>query len=132
MERCRQSAARVGGHRAPISVFTTEQIRELIRLDRIIDFYNDRYWRRFSREIMREQHFECQRCKEKGRYRAAECVHHVKHLREHPELAYSRYYIDSSGRKRRQLIALCNDCHNAEHHRFFSAGRKHFHNAERW
>ena len=49
--------------------------------------------------------FECQKCKNKGKYHKAETVHHIKHLKDFPELAL----VDSN------LISLCNACHNEEH-----------------
>ena len=55
-------------------------------------------------------HNECQICKAKGRYSKATTVHHVKHLREHPELALTIF-----DGKNRQLISVCDACHNRLH-----------------
>lgn len=45
---------------------------------------------------------------------AADTVHHVKHVRDYPELALSAYYYEQ-GTKRRQLVAICKECHALEH-----------------
>lgn len=55
-------------------------------------------------------HYECQHCKAAGRYRRAEIVHHVKHLRDRPDLALSIWDGDE-----RQLVSVCKPCHEAEH-----------------
>ena len=96
-------------------VYSTEQIRELIRQGDAAAFYNDRTWRRLSREVMAEQHNECQHHKARGRYAKAQMVHHVMHLRDHPELAYSKTHTDADGKEQRNLVALCFECHEAEH-----------------
>ena len=52
---------------------------------------------------------------------------------EHPELAYSKTYIDSNGQEQRNLILLCSQCHEAVHandrHKPREIG---FKNEERW
>lgn len=67
------------------------------------------------REVMDEHHNECQDCKEKGKYKRAVMVHHEKPLRERPDLALMKYYMDEQGRKHRQLTPLCDLCHEARH-----------------
>ena len=71
-------------------MFTVNQIKEMIRQNDMHAFYNDRGWRRISHEVMREQHNECQLCRQHGRYSRAKVVHHVCYLRKRPDLAYSR------------------------------------------
>ena len=94
---------------------TKDQIIELIAKGDLYPFYNGRQWRRLSHEIMTEQHHECQLCKERGRHRRARLIHHVNELKKRPDLAYERYYTDEHGTIRRNLIALCQDCHEAQH-----------------
>lgn len=114
-------------------MYTISQIKKLIAKNNILAFYNDSYWRRLSKSIIKEQHGECQHCKENGKYSPAILTHHVKELRKHPELAYSRYYVDTNGIKHRQLVALCNDCHEKEHpNRFHKKKSSKFTNEERW
>ncbi|MDO0826080.1 HNH endonuclease [Desulfosporosinus nitroreducens] len=52
---------------------------------------------------------ECQRCKGEGNLHVAECVHHKKHLRKHPELALAGS----------NLISLCLAFHDIEHSLLF-------------
>lgn len=111
---------------------TTAQIVALIAAGDVSPFYNDRAWRRLAREVRREQHNECQYCRQKGRYRRARYVHHVMRLREHPELAYCRFYLDSQGQAHRNLVACCFDCHEAQHPERFAQKPKPQLNQERW
>lgn len=112
--------------------FTTEGIKKLIEENRVGEFYNSRGWRRLSHEVITEQNNECQHCKQRGKVKPATVAHHVKHLREYPELAYCRYYIDTDGTRCRQLVALCAACHEAEHKRGFAPKKEHFRNSEKW
>lgn len=68
-------------------------------------FYKSREWRRKRWQILRRDNYECQKCKKEGRYHKAETVHHIKHLKDCPELAL----VDSN------LVSLCFNCHNEEH-----------------
>ena len=97
--------------------FTVEEIEKLIADNRLDIFYNSRYWRWFSHQVRKEQNNECQFCKSRGKYSRARIAHHVKHLKERPDLAYSRYYIDENGVKHRQILASCFNCHEEEHDR---------------
>lgn len=95
-------------------------IRYLIRKKRIIDFYDSKAWRQKRLEILRANHFECKRCADAGRYHKADTVHHIKHLRDRPDLAFD----DDN------LVPLCTSCHWDMHHE-----RKEdsvFTNEERW
>lgn len=114
-------------------MFTTQQIKRLINTDSLHRFYNSRSWRNLSHAVMREQHNECQLCKEKGKYSKAVVVHHVNFIRRRPDLAYSRTYTDGEGRERKQLIALCHDCHEMIHERgAYRCISKKFMNEEKW
>ena len=114
-------------------MFTVIEIKELIRTGRVDKFYNDKFWRRLSKDVRREQNNECQLCKAKGIYTPSTITHHVNHLRKRPDLAYSRYYIDRDGKKKRQLIGVCDACHEAEHpDRHNNVAKPRFTNVERW
>ena len=91
---------------------TVQEIYGLIKTNQVHQFYNDGAWKQLAATIRKEQHNECQRCKANGKYHYAVLVHHVNHLREHPELAYSKTYIDSNGQEQRNLILLCSQCGN--------------------
>ena len=91
-------------------------------------FYDWTEWRALSQEVLALDNFECQRCKAHGRYSRAEIVHHVKHVKDRPDLALSVY--DGHGR---QLISLCRACHEAEHpERMRKSKYKAPFNIERW
>ena len=113
-----------------------EWINKLIELNTLDRFYNSKHFKRLRREVLREQHYECQRCKEKGKLtivkdtkKKSGVVHHIKYVREHPELSLSKYYIDDKGIKQRNLIVLCNECHEIVHDRFSISEPL---NEERW
>lgn len=84
--------------------------------------YNSKRWKRKRLDILVRDKFECQDCVERLRAAALEgrhltgndvkiCraveVHHIKELKEYPELAYD----DDN------LISLCTQCHNLRHGR---------------
>ena len=103
-------------------MLTTDEIRSLIEADRTDVFYNSKPWRRLSRRIIRKARGECQLCRAEHRLTRAVLVHHVKSLREHPELAYEPS----------NLMPLCHDCHERMHKRGLYAERIGFINEERW
>lgn len=115
--------------RAPAFSFGGEhQIEKLItaiKRGNVRKFYKSKPWRKKRREILRRDNRECQKCKANGGYHEAETVHHVKHLKDRPELAL----VDSN------LISLCFTCHNQEHpeklKRFKVNKREHI-TPERW
>lgn len=113
-------------------MFTTNQLRQLIAADNTDAFYNSKYWRRLSHDVIREHHNECYMCKLKGEQSRAVLTHHVLSLRKHPELAYSRFRVDEHGRSQIQLMPLCHDCHELAHGRGVHAKRKGFSNVEKW
>ena len=82
-------------------VFSTEEIAEMKE-----EWYHTPQWRHKRAEILRRDHYECQRCRRvHHRYGKATTVHHIQHLDAHPELAVT----DSN------LISLCANCHNEVH-----------------
>ena len=85
-------------------------------------FYNSAAWKHKRIEILDRDFHECQDCKRRLReaclsgielsgdnkkIRRAEEVHHIKELREYPNLA-----LDDDN-----LISLCIQCHNIRHGR---------------
>lgn len=120
-------------------------INQLIEDDQLWKFYKSREWSGRSgyaglkEEVLREQHYECQPCKERGIITRADTVHHVMHVREHPELALSRWYVDaSSGVRQCNLLAVCRACHNELHPEKLAkraagaAQKEKYVNKERW
>lgn len=112
--------------------YTTEQIKELIATDNTHSFYVGYDWIRLTQEVRKEQHNECQMCKANGKYRPAEIVHHVKHLKKYPELAYSKYYYSADGTRYMQLMCLCDSCHKLVHKHDVKKNKNKFYNQERW
>ena len=95
-----------------ISPIRLERLRLLIDTGNEARFYWWPQWQRLREEVLRLDRYECQTCKARGRYRRAVLVHHVKHLRDRPDLALSVYDPDTGAR---QLVSLCKACHEAEH-----------------
>ena len=80
-------------------------------------FYIWTRWLHVRADVLRADRFECVNCREKyHRYRPADTVHHVNHLKRRPELALEMYYDDpATHEKRRNLVSLCHDCHEEAH-----------------
>ena len=65
------------------------RLRELVSLlaaGHEYKFYSWPEWRTLRLEVLRLDRYECQHCKAAGRYRKGYIVHHVKHLRQRPDL----------------------------------------------
>ena len=97
----------------------TQWVKELIKQGNMKPFYNSAIWEHTKAQVLEAQHHECQACKAKGMYAPAEAVHHIKFLKQHPELALTKS----------NLVCLCKECHYAIHHR---AECKPQLNKERW
>lgn len=119
--------------RIPTDISLESWIRQLIADEKIILFYKSNDWIELKDEVMEENHYECQECLKRGRYTRADCVHHVNEVRVRPDLALSKYYTDAEGNTHKQLVPLCNTCHNIVHDKLGNWQRKDkFTNEERW
>lgn len=49
-------------------MWTAERIRELIAENKLYRFYKSREWQQLRDRILREHHYECAWCKEKGKW----------------------------------------------------------------
>ena len=91
-----------------------QQLIGLIQEGREHEFYLWPEWRNedygMRAKVLKLDHNECQECKKKGRFRPATIVHHVKHLKDRPDLALSIY-----DGKERQLESVCKRCHEELH-----------------
>lgn len=90
-------------------------------------FYRSEEWINKRKEILKRDNKECQRCKGNGKVGKGECVHHIKHLKDRPDLVLA----DSN------LISLCYTCHNEVHPEKLQKlqqlhYKKKFKNEERW
>lgn len=113
----------------------TSYISYLISHDRVEDFYKTKWWRHLRYYVLKElDHFECYDCNKKGILEKARYVHHVNAVKEHPELALSIYFINKEGKKERNLISLCFNCHEIREGRCYSQKKKEnkFINEEWW
>ena len=119
--------------RLPTDIALATYIRKLIKEDRIEQFYLSEDWRELRQEVLDELNNECQECLKDGEYTKADCVHHVNEVRHRPDLALSKFYVDKDGRQQRQLLPLCNKCHNLVHDKLGEWQRRDkFTNEERW
>ena len=90
---------------------TIAELQKQIAAGEVEAFYVSTQWKKLRRLVLNMDRFECQRCKvEKHRYRRATIVHHVKHLKDRPDLA-----LEIWDGKERQLISVCKECHEDLH-----------------
>jgi len=92
------------------------------------NFYKSRKWRNLALSVIKEHHGECYICRQNGKYSKAVLVHHVRPLKEFPNLAYSR--TDELGNI--QLMPLCFDCHERLHQRGKYRNTESYTNSEKW
>ena len=86
------------------------KLQEKINAGDVDSFYHWKDWERLRAQVLRMDNYECRLCKAKGKYRRADIVHHVKHLKDRPELALSIWDGEE-----RQLISVCRRCHEDLH-----------------
>lgn len=67
--------------------------------------YKSLRWKRKREHVLRRDNYICQWCRRYGKTVEASTVHHIKHVDECPELAFT----DDN------LISLCTGCHNKAH-----------------
>ena len=92
-------------------------------------FYNSQVWRDLSDKVRRYDHCQCVLC---GSAKRPLIVHHVKHLKDRPDLALKLFDPDTG---ERQLITVCKRCHERLHPESLSECRKNMADeitAERW
>lgn len=87
-------------------------------------FYTWSKWLKLRLDVLEEDKNECQKCKSRGRYKKAVVVHHVNHVKNNPELALEKFYVDIFGNVKRQLVSLCKACHEEEHPERFKKNKK--------
>ena len=104
--------------RMPNDIPLAAWIHRLADEGKLYRFYKTREWLSLRAEVMAAHHCECAMCAELGKYSKAVTVHHVNEVKDHPELALSKWYIDANGRRLPNLLPLCARCHNRIHDRF--------------
>lgn len=90
-------------------------VLQLIANGNLHSFYTSREWKRLRREVLKHQRRRCWDCAHKAPAvnKRGVTVHHVKPLRERPDLALSEY--DEAGNI--NLVCLCASCHWDRHHK---------------
>lgn len=112
-------------------MWTADKLRELIQENKLYKFYKSKEWIALKNEVLKEFHNECLWCRERGIIRKATQVHHIQFVKKHPELALSKYYT-YNGKRYRNLVPLCQDCHDKAHKRMKYKPRPKQINEERW
>lgn len=98
-----------------ISALRLRQLQALIAAGAADRFYDWSEWEEARNSVLRIDNWECQTCKVVRRFRkvkTAKLVHHVKPLKERPDLALS-VFDPATGE--RQLVSLCRACHEEQH-----------------
>lgn len=88
-----------------------EFVKKCISDNDVHRFYCRKEWLEIRKKVLKLDHYECQKCKNRGKYKKAVLVHHINHLKDKPNLALEIY--DNAGN--RNLISLCQSCHEEEH-----------------
>lgn len=91
-------------------------LRALIASGDVHPFYCTSQWVGLSHRVLDMDQHECQICKQRGRYKRAELVHHVNHVKDAPDKALDIWYRDADGKEQRNLISVCKDCHETVCH----------------
>ena len=91
-------------------------LRSLIASGDVHPFYCTSQWVKLSHRVLDMDQHECQICKQRGRYKRAELVHHVNHVKDAPDKALDIWYTDADGNQQRNLISVCKDCHETVCH----------------
>lgn len=100
-----------------------QKIKQLISEDKLVKFYQSKEWRSLRLKALQRDNYECQECKRQGKVGEAQNVHHIKEVKQFPELAL---VLDNTE-------SICIPCHNYEHKRLEKYIRKpKFVNEERW
>lgn len=86
------------------------QLTSLIQSGNEHDFYLWTEWKTIRKQVLRLDKWECQIHKSRHRHKRATIVHHVKHLKDRPDLALSIWDGEE-----RQLLSVCKSCHEDLH-----------------
>lgn len=95
-----------------ISEYRLLQLKAMLAAGISDRFYDWPEWKRVRRETLNMDHNECQVCRSCHRVGPANLVHHVKHLKDRPDLALSIFDPDTG---QRQLLSVCRACHEILH-----------------
>lgn len=88
---------------------------ELNRDQESRDFYKGRDWIRCRSLVLIRDNYLCQSCLKNKKITKADVVHHIKELKDYPELAYTKS----------NLVSWCHTCHNRHHKKGMKNKGKH-------
>lgn len=97
-----------------VTMIVPKHLLEAIEDGNVMKFYKSKEWLKVRDNVRESQNYECQECKKEGGVGRADVVHHIKHLRSHPELAL----------REDNLVCLCHYHHELEHPEKFNRARK--------
>ena len=103
----------------------SKKLLTAINQGNVSKFYKSWAWTKKRKQLLERDNYECQVCKEKGRFSLANTVHHIKHLTDRPDLGLT----DDN------LLSVCSACHNLLHpERMLTVKRREVQviNEERW
>lgn len=109
-------------------MYTVEQIKKLIKNGNKKKFYDEKYWKILSKEILERDNYECQECKKEGKISIKQHgkkldIHHIKELEQYPEFAYDKNNLET----------VCVHHHNIlDNKKIFINKPKKILNEERW
>lgn len=96
--------------------------------------YKNKKWKEVRELVLKLDHYQCQRCnhnmfssKEPKRLTKAVLVHHIYSAETFPQYRYSMFVNG-----KRNLVSLCNDCHEIIHGRKKANNAVQFENEERF
>lgn len=95
-----------------ISEYRLLQLKAMLASGTSDRFYDWSEWKRVRREVLLLDHNECQFCRLRHRVGPADLVHHVKHLKDRPDLSLSIFDPETG---QRQLLSVCRVCHEELH-----------------
>lgn len=79
-------------------------------------FYTWTRWEQVRTKVLEYDRHECQMCRSRKKYKRADTVHHVNHLKDRPDLSLEVWYRNPTTHKdERNLISLCHFCHEEVH-----------------
>jgi len=89
---------------------TTQELKEIIKSQNPNRFYYTKEWKAVRLLALKRDHYNCKRCSgewdshipiKRVAYKEAKYVHHIKALKDHPELCITL----------ENLVSLCFSCH---------------------
>lgn len=97
-----------------------EELKKLIKDDQVFKFYHWKEYKRLRHITKRRDNNECQVCKRRGKHSSYGACHHLKEVKDYPELALRLDNVE----------IVCKTCHNELHPEKFGDRESGFMNEE--